>query len=173
MLDAVRAKWGTPHRQKCPGSDTAGRIIFRFFSLYLFFCFAGCSAKPAETAAPIVAYARLYADAAGQTHFSDETIRIVDVPTIEDFQVSSFMQASSVGFFRASAQLDVDWHPAPRRQWIFILSGTLELEAQDGDIRQFPQGSILFVEDTKGKGHKSRAVGGIPVLAAWVPVGPT
>ena len=60
----------------------------------------------------------------------------------------------------------MDWHPAPRRQWIFILSGTLEVEVQDGEVRQFPSGSILFVEDTTGKGHKTRVVGGAAVLAA-------
>jgi quercetin dioxygenase-like cupin family protein len=65
----------------------------------------------------------------------------------------------------------MDWHPAPRRQWLFVLSGTLEVEVQDGEVRQFQVGSIIFVEDTEGKGHKTRVVGKEAFVAAVVPVG--
>jgi quercetin dioxygenase-like cupin family protein len=130
-----------------------------------------CGIAIAESSSKIISYARMYADDSGQTHFSDETINLEDVPDVPDFKVTPFTQASSVGFFHAAATLDTDWHPAPRRQWIFILSGTIEVEVQDGEVRQFPSGSILFVEDTSGKGHKTRVVGEEAALAAWVPVG--
>jgi quercetin dioxygenase-like cupin family protein len=114
----------------------------------------------------------MYADDSGQTHFSDETINLEDVPNRPDFKVASSTPASSLGFYHFAATYDRDWHPAPRRQWIFVLSGTLEVEVQDGEVRQFPSGRILFVEDTSGKGHKTRVGGEMAVFAAWVSVGP-
>ncbi|MFH1699685.1 MAG: hypothetical protein ABIE07_03775 [Candidatus Zixiibacteriota bacterium] len=61
-----------------------------------------------------------------------------------------------------------DWHPAPYRQIHFYLSGEIEAETSDGEIRQFGPGSIVLVEDITGKGHKSRAVGSSEVLIATV-----
>ena len=51
-----------------------------------------------------------------------------------------------------------DWHPSPNRQCIFIISGELEVEVSDGEIRKFVPGNIILVEDTTGKGHISRVV---------------
>jgi hypothetical protein len=40
-------------------------------------------------------------------------------------------------------------------------SGRFEVEvSSDGTIKSFGPGNILFAEDTTGKGHKTRAVGG-------------
>ena len=44
-----------------------------------------------------------------------------------------------------------DWHPAPARQFVLLLKGELEVEAGDGERRRFNEGSIVFVEDTKGE----------------------
>jgi quercetin dioxygenase-like cupin family protein len=52
-----------------------------------------------------------------------------------------------------------DWHPAPRKQYMFCLSGELEVEVSDGEIRRFNPGSVILLEDTSGKGHVSRVVG--------------
>ena len=41
------------------------------------------------------------------------------------------------------------------------LSGRFEVEvSSDGTIKSFGPGDILLAEDTTGKGHKTRAVGG-------------
>ena len=39
------------------------------------------------------------------------------------------------------------------------LSGEIEAEVSDGDVRRFGPGSITLVEDLSGKGHASRVVG--------------
>ena len=63
-----------------------------------------------------------------------------------------------------------DWHPAPQRQWIIILSGELEVEVSDGEIRIFGPGSVVLVEDTFGKGHVSRVVSRERVYCVVVPL---
>ena len=42
---------------------------------------------------------------------------------------------------------------------MFCLSGILEVEVTDGEIRRFGPGAVILVEDTTGKGHVSRIIG--------------
>ena len=129
--------------------------------------FLAASCAPLETSSDMISYTRLYADDSGVTHFIDEQITLEGE---EVFKMTPFTSATSVGYFLATPDYDQGWHAAPRRQWIFILTGTIEGEAQDGEVRQFSSGSIIFVEDTSGQGHKTRVVGREAVIAAWVPV---
>jgi hypothetical protein len=64
----------------------------------------------------------------------------------------------------------LDWHPAPRRQFVIILSGQLEIGCGDGSTQVFGPGDARLVEDTTGKGHTTRVVGGAPCLTATVPL---
>jgi len=61
-----------------------------------------------------------------------------------------------------------DWHPAPQRQFIFILSGQLEIGFEDGSKRVFGPGDARLVEDTTGKGHTTQAIGNEPCVTATV-----
>lgn len=63
-----------------------------------------------------------------------------------------------------------DWHPAPRRQWVIILSGQLEIGLGDGSLHRFGPGDARLVEDTTGHGHTTRIAGGIPCVVMMVPV---
>jgi hypothetical protein len=47
-------------------------------------------------------------------------------------------------------------HPAPHRQIFCTAQGEYEVTASDGTIRSFPDGSVLLLEDTWGKGHSTR-----------------
>ena len=49
-----------------------------------------------------------------------------------------------------------DWHPAPRRQFSCNLAGEVEVTASDGETRLFLPGDVLLLEDTTGKGHKTK-----------------
>jgi hypothetical protein len=42
---------------------------------------------------------------------------------------------------------------------VITLSGVTEIEASDGQLRRFGPGEILRVEDTSGKGHRTRYKG--------------
>jgi hypothetical protein len=61
-----------------------------------------------------------------------------------------------------------DWHPAPQRQFVIILSGQLEIGFEDGSKKVFGAGDARLVEDTTGKGHTTIAVGGEPCVTATV-----
>ena len=64
----------------------------------------------------------------------------------------------------------IDWHPAPRRQFVIILSGQLEIGLGDGSKHLFGPGDARLVEDTTGKGHTTRVHGNVPCLTATIPL---
>ncbi len=53
-----------------------------------------------------------------------------------------------------------DWHPASRRQLLFVLSGTLEVETSDGQKRRASSGDVFLADDVGSTGHCSRTIGG-------------
>ena len=61
-----------------------------------------------------------------------------------------------------------DWHPAPQRQFVFIISGHLEIGFEDGSKKLFGPADVRLVEDTTGKGHTTLAYGDAPCLTATV-----
>jgi len=61
-----------------------------------------------------------------------------------------------------------DWHPAPRKQVFLILSGECEAEVSDGEVRRFGSGGVLLVEDTWGRGHKTRVLSSEDMVVAVV-----
>ena len=64
----------------------------------------------------------------------------------------------------------LDWHPAPRRQFVIILSGQLEIGFEDGSKHVFGPGDARLVEDTTGKGHTTRTFGNEPCVTATIPL---
>src|SRR5947199_9302862 len=61
-----------------------------------------------------------------------------------------------------------DWHPAPQRQFVIILSGQLEIGFEDGSTKVFGPGDARLIEDTGGKGHTRIALGTEPCDTATV-----
>jgi quercetin dioxygenase-like cupin family protein len=53
-----------------------------------------------------------------------------------------------------------DWHPASRRQLLFILSGTLEVETSDGKKRRCGSGEAFLADDVGSRGHRTRTIDG-------------
>ncbi len=116
-------------------------------------------------------YVRIYADENGESHFEDIEIEFLPVdfaPPAPPINISSFTPANRFGFANVPPGWSGDWHPTPKRQIFFYLSGTIEAEVSDGEIRQFGPGSVTLVEDTTGKGHRSRVVGDDEVFTAIV-----
>src|ERR1700752_4486703 len=62
-----------------------------------------------------------------------------------------------------------DWHTAPRRQYIFVLAGQMEIGIGDGTTRRFGPGDVVLADDLTGQGHTTRSVG-VPPISAPVPV---
>jgi hypothetical protein len=116
-------------------------------------------------------YVRVWADAHGESHFEDVEMQLTPVdfaPPAPPLNASAFSPASQFGFISAPSGWYGDWHPAPRRQILLYLSGEIEVEVSDGEVRRFGPGSVTLVEDTAGKGHRSKVLGSASVLAAVV-----
>ncbi|CAI8046801.1 hypothetical protein GBAR_LOCUS25879 [Geodia barretti] len=64
----------------------------------------------------------------------------------------------------------IDWHPAPRRQYIISVSGNVEIELGDGTKHTFNPGDARLVEDLTGKGHITRVPGDTPSISAVIPL---
>lgn len=74
-------------------------------------------------------------------------------------------------FFRSFPEHhEVDYHVGPRRQWVMVVSGVMEIECKSGK-RRFSPGEVLFVDDLTGRGHITRNVDGAWVLA-YLPTPP-
>lgn len=116
-------------------------------------------------------YTRTYADPAGISHFGDVEIELEQAdfaPPAPSLLLSSFSPALQYAFCTLPAGWYGNWHPAPQRQFSLILSGELEVQAGDGELRCFGPGSIHLMEDTSGKGHITRVVGVSDVFAAII-----
>jgi hypothetical protein len=110
----------------------------------------------------------LYVDADGESHFRD-----IEVEWIHDGpggKMSTRHPASGVIFRETGPDYDLDWHPAPRRQYIVNLNAGVELTASDGEKRVVAAGEVILVEDVAGKGHLSKAVAGQMRQSLFIPI---
>jgi hypothetical protein len=110
----------------------------------------------------------LYVDANGETHFRDVEVEWVEERNFS--KLSARLPATGIIFRETSADYDLDWHPAPRRQYIINLDGGVKITASDGESRIIGAGEVLLVEDTSGKGHLSKSVGGKMRHSIFVPI---
>lgn len=101
---------------------------------------------------------RIYTGDDQQSHFEDLPIELEDTGTIG--HLSKTYPACGIIFRETEGDYDFDWHNAPQRQYIILLEGQIEVTIGDGSKRRFQAGDIVFVEDTEGQGHITRAVDG-------------
>ncbi|WP_116788254.1 hypothetical protein [Flavobacterium psychrotrophum] len=97
---------------------------------------------------------RIYSDANGESHFEDRTVPLHDKGDIGF--LSDAENVKEIIFREVSPSYDYDFHNAPQKQYIILLDGGVEIETSLGEKREFATGEILLVEDTTGKGHKTR-----------------
>ena len=83
---------------------------------------------------------------------------------------SARLPAAGIIFRETSGDYDLDWHPAPRRQYIINLDGGVRITASDGEAREIGAGEVILVEDVTGKGHLSKSIGGRMRRSIFVPV---
>ena len=121
---------------------------------------------------PMVRLLRLFAGEDGNSHFEDQEIPFREVDDYFEntppVLFSSFEPASEYGFERVPPGWVGDWHPAPQRVLAIYLSGELEIEASDGEVRPLGPGSILLAEDTAGKGHRNRVIGATELKMVFI-----
>ena len=142
-------------------------LIGKLFAVLCMSCAFSANADETATVAAVekvaanVSYTRLAMTADHQTHFVDEVTpyELKDfAPPAGPIGVAMLQNAKSLIFTTLAGKWDGDWHPAPRNQYVFVLSGTVEVEVTSGEVRQFSSGDILLLEDTAGRGHDTRVV---------------
>jgi len=111
---------------------------------------------------------RVYTGSDRKSHFEDVEIELLDQGPIGS--ISSLWSAKGVLFRKVSGDYDLDFHNAPRRQFVVNLTGAVEIEVGDGTKRQLGAGSILLAEDTEGQGHISRSINGEPRECLFIPL---
>jgi hypothetical protein len=103
---------------------------------------------------------RIFADTNGETHMEDMDISLKPRELFEGnppLRLSDNFAAEWCSIcYVPSGMNEVGWHNPPKRLLVLWLTGDVEFETSDGDIRQLPAGSIVLAEDTTGKGHISR-----------------
>ena len=99
---------------------------------------------------------RLYTDDQGISHF--ENVDIAFVESTPSGRLSKRLPATGIIFREVPPTYDLDWHNAPRRQYIINLDNGVQITASDGEARVINAGEVLLVEDTTGKGHLSKAI---------------
>lgn len=100
---------------------------------------------------------RLYTGEDGRSHFEEIEYDLHDSPV---GRVSDRLAATGVIFRETPSDYNLDFHPAPRRQFIINLDAAVEIIVGDGTSKVIGPGEILLAEDTTGQGHISRAVDG-------------
>lgn len=114
---------------------------------------------------------RLYCDEAGESHFEDIEIELHEVdfaPPAPPMLLSAYTDASRFALLGCPPGWHGDWHPAPHRQWMLLLSGRVGVEVSDGETRDIKAGAIVLLEDTTGRGHRSWQIGDEPFLFAVI-----
>jgi hypothetical protein len=98
----------------------------------------------------------LYTGEDGRSHFTDREI----TATKSALGLTSGVFPASGVFVRdtTGGPQAVDFHPAPRRQLVFLLRGSVEYECGDGTSRRLDAGDVLFADDVTGEGHRARVL---------------
>ena len=123
----------------------------------------------AENRKPIKV-SRIYTGEDGQTHLDEYEVPLSRQNPGSATELSQLQSAQSIQFRRTSPEYFLDWHNAPRKQYVITLSGESEVEFGDGTKVLLYPGHILLAEDTAGQGHISRAVGDEDRLSIFIPI---
>jgi hypothetical protein len=107
---------------------------------------------------------RFYTGEDGRSHFEDLEIPLNQV---RGRMMSDAIAVTGMSFRESAGNLVLDLHVAPRRQLILCLTGEVEIELGNGELRRFVPGDVYLADDLTGEGHIHREVKG-PVRHAWV-----
>src|SRR5215469_17713576 len=86
---------------------------------------------------------RLYTASDGKTH--------IELMTLETHpELAQLQKAEGIQFRSTPAGNFLDWHPAPRRQFVITISGQVEIGLEDVSVHRFGPGHVNLAEDVTG-----------------------
>ena len=110
---------------------------------------------------------RVYTGDDGRSHFEE-----IEIAFPEDAGIgrrTPLLPADSLSMREAEDDREMDFHNAPRRQFVITVAGRAEMECGDGSKRQFGPGDVFFADDLTGQGHITRTIE-LPRRSVVVPV---
>jgi quercetin dioxygenase-like cupin family protein len=110
---------------------------------------------------------RLYSGDDQQSHVEEIKLPFAPGKLAEQAPMQA---ASGVIFTRMAPGAFMDWHNAPRRQYVITLQGAVEIGLGDGSVHRFGPGEGVLAEDLTGKGHTTRSVGAEPRIMMIIPL---
>ncbi len=106
---------------------------------------------------------RMYTGSDGHSHLEEQTPSAHPVLAEE-------RAAAHIQFREIPVSTAMSWHNAPRRQYVIVLAGQLEIGFKDGTTRRMNPGDATLAEDLTGSGHTTRVSSSTPAVAAIVPL---
>jgi quercetin dioxygenase-like cupin family protein len=82
--------------------------------------------------------------------------------------VSDLIECHSVRLAETAPGGVYDWHPAPRKQYVITLSGTIEFTFGNDEILVVKPGDVFLANDLEGRGHKWQILGDEPWRRLYV-----
>ena len=110
---------------------------------------------------------RIYTGDDGESHFEEINLPYEKVAEAERTAVEN---AENIHFRRYQPGGFIDWHTAPRRQYVICISGQIEIGLGDGSKHLFGPGDARLVEDTTGQGHTTLTAGTVPGITCTIPL---
>ncbi|HMN99072.1 MAG TPA: cupin domain-containing protein [Miltoncostaeaceae bacterium] len=110
-----------------------------------------------------VDYVRMYDDPDGESHFEDCGLDLEErdfAPPAAPAMVGTFEPSAGTLFFGAAPGWGGEIpHASPQRQVFCVLRGAIDVTVSDGECRRLSAGDVLFLDDTRGRGHSTHVVG--------------
>lgn len=119
----------------------------------------------------------LYTDNDGRSQFREEAWELKPSGVIG--LLSEVFPATGYQFRHSPKGYENTFHNSPAPQWVFVLSGLMEIELVDGSMRRFKAGESFYSADVLPKGvefqsgihgHISRQMGDEPLVTLFVKV---
>ena len=117
----------------------------------------------------------LFTDTDGRARFRDEPIALTEGKP--QARLSALMSSGGYQLRHSPVGFRSTFHCTENPQWVFILSGHMEIGLQDGSSRVFSPGEHFYSADVlpqgatfddKVHGHWSRQVGSTPLVTLFV-----
>ncbi len=119
----------------------------------------------------------LYTDSDGRAKFRDETLALTG--GTPQSMLSAVLPATGCQMRQSPVGFRSQFHCSTQPQWLFVLSGEMEIGLQDGSTRSFKPGEHFYSADLLPEGanfdpavhgHWSRQVGAHPLVTLFVKV---
>jgi hypothetical protein len=117
----------------------------------------------------------LYTAADGRARFREEAVPLTE--GTPQSQLSALMPSGGLQLRQSPVGFRSSFHCSVNPQWVFILSGVMEIGLQDGSSRVFKPGEHFYSDDrlpagatfdAAVHGHWSRQVGEQPLVTLFV-----